>query len=82
MRTATFVEQFIQIKRGGNVFADLRHHCQMVSAHLQFTIQARPIDRNRNRIGQRSQNKQVIRVERFQLVRLHIQNTQNMVFNF
>ena len=29
-------------------------YCQVIGAHPQFTEQARPVDRNRNRIGQRS----------------------------
>ena len=77
-----FIEQFIQIKYGGDVIADLSHHLQMFGPRLQLAIQAHTVNGNCDRIGQSPQDQQIIRVECPQTVRLHIQHAQDLAFNF
>ena len=75
------VQEFIQVQCGSDIIADLCHHRQMLDPHLQFTIQTRSINSSGDRIRQCTQDKEIVRVKGIHLVRLYIQQTQDVVFD-
>ena len=75
------LHQRIQIQRGADAFADVRDQGQMIRVPLQVSIQTRAFHRASDRICQRVQHQQIVRVERLDKITLHVQHAQHAVFD-
>ncbi len=73
------VHQRLQLERGTDAFAHLGNQRQLIGATAEIVVKTRSLHGARNRIGERSQDEQVIGMEGIRFVALDVEHAQHPV---